>query len=155
MSAMEIITRPLAVVRHSAFRYVLVGGLSFLVDFGLIVSLRELADAPLWLATSAGFWGSLAFNFSMQRLVTFQSRGRWHIHLARYVFLLGINYVATVLLVLSAEAVGVGYAFGKLGSTGLLGVSTYFAYRYWVFHADSPPRMQRAGGLRALPQEQS
>jgi putative flippase GtrA len=120
----------------SAFRvsmFLLIGGLSFAVDFGLLVGLRELGHEPVWVSVSAGFWGGFAVNFWLQRRVTFAAQGHVAGHLLRYGLLVGINYAGTIVLVSSAQALGMGYAAGKLFAVALFVVVNYYAYAQWVF----------------------
>lgn len=119
-------------------RYIAVGATTFALDFGVLAFLREMLGATLWASTSAGFGAALLFNFTTQRSVTFRVRGRLHSHLLRYVVVLGINYLVTVALVLTAQAVGIGYAAGKVVATVLLGFTTFFAYKHWVFSSTKP-----------------
>jgi putative flippase GtrA len=118
-------------------RYLLVGASSFVLDLGVLVLLREVVQAPLWLATSVAFWGSLAYNFTLQRSLTFSASGAMHRHLFRYAALLVLNYVATVGIVVAAQRGGIGYATGKIIATGLLTLTTYVAYREWVFRSEN------------------
>ena len=62
--------------RHTAVRYLFVGGLSFLVDFGLLALLSQVFGWPLWIATGVAFLVSFAFTYTMQRVVAFGPRLR-------------------------------------------------------------------------------
>ncbi|WP_433505156.1 GtrA family protein [Pseudonocardia halophobica] len=113
--------------------YVGVGVGGFVVDFGLLVLLREVVGTPVWLATSIAFWASLAVVFLCNKYVTFGARGMGHRQLLRYFILLGINYVITLGIVALAERTGVGYQWGKVVSVALTTCWNYFAYQFWVF----------------------
>lgn len=121
------------VLQHSLFRYLVIGVMSFAVDFGLLVAFYEGIGTPLWFATSAGFWGSLFFNFFLNKIVAFRAARRTHVQLLRYGVLLGVNYVATLALVGGAAAVGLGYEVGKLSAVAAMTLWNYVLYRVWVF----------------------
>jgi putative flippase GtrA len=114
-------------------RYLAVGVISYLVDLGLLALCYSLLGAPLWLATSVGFWTSFALNFALNRSLTFRSRGSPVRQLVKYSLLVAINYGASLVLVAVAESIGIGYAVGKTVSVGVMVVVNYLAYRYWVF----------------------
>lgn len=122
-----------AVLRHSLLRYLVIGVLSFAVDFGLLVACYEVVGTPLWFATSAGFWGSFAFNFLLNKTVAFRGSRRTHVQLLRYSALVGANYVANLAIVGGAAAVGAGYQVGKVVAVACLTVCNYVLYRVWVF----------------------
>jgi putative flippase GtrA len=122
-----------AVLRHSLFRYLAIGVLSFAVDFGLLVTSYEVVGTPLWFATSAGFWGSFLFNFFANKTLAFRAPRRTHVQLLRYSILVAANYAANLLIVGGAAALGVGYQTGKVVAVACLTVCNYVLYRTWVF----------------------
>ena len=119
--------------RSTLTRYLIIGVISFGVDFGLLVGFREIVGVPIWVAASAGFWGSFLVNFLLNRYVTFDARGRAHVQLLRYSTLVAINYLATVAIVTGLAWLGVNYQLAKITCTGLVAVWTYLVYRLWVF----------------------
>lgn len=129
----------LTTTKHSAFRYLLFGGLSFLVDFGLLVLFREVFRWNLSLAAATAFLLSFAFSFTVQKLFAFESGHRTHVSLVRYVILVGANTVATVLIVQLLSLTGLGYGGAKVVSTAATTLWNYFLYRHWVFGGKRPP----------------
>ena len=121
-------------------RFVAVGVTALLVDVAVLAGLRELAHAPLWLATTAALVASLAWNYSAQRSLTFGSDVPLARGLPRYLTLVGLNYVATLALVTAGDRTGVGYLAGKAVAVAVLTPSNFYAYRAWVF-----PRARKAG----------
>ncbi len=119
--------------------YLAVGVAGFAVDFGLLVLLREVAGAPVWLAATVAFWASLAVVFLSNKYVTFDARGAGHRQLARYFALLGVNYVATLAVLALSERIGVGYQVGKVVAVAMTTVWNFFAYQLWVFRTVHPP----------------
>jgi putative flippase GtrA len=125
------------IFRHSAVRYLFIGGLSFLVDFGILAVLHTLFGVPVWLATAIAFLASFAFNYTLQRAFSFSSRASHGRTLAKYVALVVFNTAATVLIVALLEGSALGWGGGKVAATVATTVWNYFAYRYWVF-VDAP-----------------
>jgi putative flippase GtrA len=114
-------------------RFLAVGVVALAVDVGVLAGLRELAHAPLWLATSAALLASLAWNYLAQRRLTFGSDVAHAQGLPRYVLLVCVNYVATLALVTAGARSGVGYLTGKAVAVAVLTPTNFYAYRAWVF----------------------
>jgi putative flippase GtrA len=114
-------------------RFLVVGGTALLVDIAVLTGLRELADAPVVVATSAAVIASLAWNYTAQRRLTFGSDVPLASGLPRYLFLVGVNYVVTVGLVSLGAATGAGYLTGKAAAVAVLTPTNFYAYRSWVF----------------------
>jgi putative flippase GtrA len=129
----------LTATRNSAFRYLLFGGLSFLVDFGLLVLFREAFRWNLALASATAFLLSFAFSFTVQKLFAFKSGHRTHVSLVRYAILVAGNTIATVIIVQLLSLTGLGYGGAKVVSTAATTLWNYFLYRHWVFGGKRPP----------------
>ncbi|MEC5180753.1 GtrA family protein [Arthrobacter sp. CG_A4] len=121
------------VLGHSAVRYLIVGGLSFAIDFGLLVLFREVARWEVGLASATAFLSSLVFNFLVQRSFSFESTHRTHVSMIRYGMLVVANTAATVLIVQWLTPTVLGYMGGKVISTAAMMVWNYFLFKHWVF----------------------
>lgn len=126
-------------LRSSAFRYLLVGGLSFLIDFGLLFILFQIAGWPLWLATGTAFLSSFVFNYLLQRAFSFGSNAGHVGTLARYLTLLGFNTIATIGVVSLVEQLGFGWEPGKIIAVILTTLWNFFIFKYWVFAGSQRP----------------
>jgi len=113
--------------------YLAVGGLSYLVDVGLLVLLHSGAGTPLWLATTAGYWCSVVVNFSGNRLVLGRAGAPVSRSAVRYGVLLALNYGVTVVTVAGLASAGVEPVVAKTGCVVVLAVVNYLLYRRWVF----------------------
>ena len=118
-----------------AGRYLLVGVLSFAIDFALLVLLYEVFGVVLWLATAAAFLASLGANYLLQRYFTFSGTPTRGTSFIKYLLLVGVNTAAASLIVSGFEALGSSYQLGKIVSTAAMTVWNFFAYKYWVFAA--------------------
>lgn len=121
------------IVNHSAVRYLVAGGLAFIVDVGILALLRQVLDWPLWLATGVAFVTSFFFTYSIQRIFSFESNAPHGVALLKYAVLVGFNTIAVVGIVGLFDATPIGWLGGKVIATAVSTVWNYFAYRYWVF----------------------
>lgn len=118
-------------------RYLLIGGSSFVLDLGLLTLGFRTLHLPLWVATAAGFWGSFFYNYLLQRRFSFDAAGSHVGSLVRYSALLAFNTVATIAIVGFFQRIGWGYVTGKIVAAAATTIWNYFAYREWVFVADT------------------
>ena len=122
-----------AIFRHSTVRYLLVGGCSLLLDLGLLTLSYRVFGLPLGVATAIGFWGSFAFNFTLQKKFAFANVSPTGRSLWRYCVLLVVNSIINIAVVALFDRLGWGFAVGKIAVTAAQTVWNYFVYRYWVF----------------------
>ncbi|AMB41046.1 MULTISPECIES: GtrA family protein [Paenarthrobacter] len=122
----------------SLFRFLLIGGLSFLVDLGLLALCFQVFGWPLWLATGAGFWGSFFFNYFLQRHFAFGGGGTALGGVLRYSVLLVFNTLAVMGIVELFQFLGAGYVIGKVVATAVTMGWNYFIYKHWIFPHKKP-----------------
>ena len=120
-------------INHSAVRYLVIGGTSFLIDFGLLALLFQVLAWPLWLATGTAFLLSFIFSYYMQRVFSFGSQASHASALGKYLALLAFNTVASIGIDWLVDLTGWGWGAGKIAATVITTGWNYFAYRYWVF----------------------
>lgn len=130
-------SRVSALLGHSAVRYLIAGGLSFLVDFGLLALFHQVFGWPTGVAAGVAFLASFAFTYTIQRTFSFGAETPHGRALLRYTLLVAANTVATMGIVALLDATVVGWGVGKVVATIVTTGWNYFAYRYWVF---APPR---------------
>lgn len=58
--------------QHPVVRFLFVGGLTYVVDIGILVGLHYGLHVQRTVATAASFWVGLLFSFGLQKLVAFQ-----------------------------------------------------------------------------------
>lgn len=118
-------------------RFLVVGGFSAVLDLGLLIGLRELAGLSVALATTIAFWVALLANFGLNRAWSFGATAgavrTAGVPFARYLVLVAINYVATLLIVTGGVQLGAPYPLAKIAAIGLGAIWTYVAYDRWVF----------------------
>nr|WP_297424221.1 GtrA family protein [uncultured Actinotalea sp.] len=125
--------RLLALARRPLVVYLAIGGLSYVVDAGLLY-LLVTAGAPLWAAASVGYWTSVVLNFALNRSVfRADSATRWHRQAVRYGVLLVVNFAATLMILQLGEAAGVPVLVSKTAAVVLTAAWNFVLYRVWVF----------------------
>jgi len=117
----------------SVVRFLIVGGLSFALDLGLLALLHEGFNVELWIATPVAFVTSLVFNFLLQRIVTFQASNHRGVSAIRYLLLVVVNILVSDAIVTGFDAIGWSYVAGKTLATVLTTMWNYFLYRNWIF----------------------
>lgn len=94
--------------------FLLVGGITAGVNFGLLAIALEVLRLEYRLSVSVAYAGALSFQFLANRGVTFKAaRGDPRVQLVRFLLLAGANYLLTLAMV----TIGVG----------LFGISVYAA----------------------------
>jgi putative flippase GtrA len=107
------------------------GVLSALVDIGLMQALIHYG-AHYTGATTAGFAAGLLVNYAFHSRVTFSSAASPG-NFARYLCLLGFNYLLTMgCVALSVPLLGSALA-GKLVSLPLVALNGFVLGKFWIF----------------------
>ncbi|MER5955421.1 GtrA family protein [Streptomyces longhuiensis] len=126
-------------------RFLLVGGLCYIIDVGTLVLLHGVLHMPLAGATSLSFVTVLAVNFGLNRSFVFRSGAMAGPAFAKYLVLVVLNYCATVATVTGLTALGLAYVAAKTTSTIINAVANYGAFRWWVFRSPAAGNPQSPG----------
>lgn len=113
-------------------RYLMIGGLSYVVDVGLLFLLAEVLGAPVWVAGSVSYWTGVLINFSLNRR-TMSSGGRVHAQAVRYGVLLCVNFLVTLGALQLGERLSVPVVVAKTVAVVVLTGANFGLYRRWVF----------------------
>jgi putative flippase GtrA len=116
--------------------YLVVGGLSFLADLAVFLSLLRLGVAP---AVVIGFAVGTLVNYALSRLLAFAG-GRYHVpHEIVRLFIVALVGVAlTLAAVLALTGLGLTPLAAKLVATALVFVWNYLGRRLFVFRPEMP-----------------
>jgi putative flippase GtrA len=130
--------KPLPVARRGSrallLRYLVIGGLSIVIDVSLLYTLHSIVGVQLGVATTVAFLTSLVFNFICNRLTMAGSETEQLMrHAFRYGLLVVANLGITVAVVTGAEHIGVPYLVGKLAVVAASTCWNFVLYRRWVF----------------------
>ncbi len=112
--------------------YLAVGVLCAIVDIGLMQILIGLKVSAL-ISASCGFAAGLMLNFALHSRVTF-GVSYAHGQVVRYLMLVLVNYLMTILLV-SLTDLWWGHALaGKIISLPLVALNGFVLGRFWIFN---------------------
>jgi putative flippase GtrA len=120
--------------RHHFVRYLLVGGTTFIIDFGLLFMLHGKLKFGIAASTSVAYWASITYNFVLNRYWTFdvwekQSLQR---HITAYLMLLIVNYLFAVTFV-SFMSDYINYIYAKAIAVAIQMIWTYPVYKKYIF----------------------
>ena len=120
--------------RHHFVRYLLVGGSTFIIDFGILVTLHGKLGAGIAASTSIAYWVSIIYNFILNRYWTFDSREKESLqrHITTYFFLLVLNYIFAVTFV-SFASDHINYIIAKAIAVIIQMIWTYPVYKKVIF----------------------
>jgi putative flippase GtrA len=115
----------------------LAGGLlCALVDIG-VMQLLLRSGVHFAGATTAGFLAGLLVNYAFHSRVTFEAAASAS-SFARYLCVVGLNYLLTMACVsLAVSLAGMPLA-GKIVSLPLVSVSGYLLGKFWIFRKGTP-----------------
>lgn len=107
------------------------GVLCALIDIGLMQLLLR-NGLHFTSATTAGFLAGLLVNYAFHSRVTFEAAATPS-SFARYLCVVGINYVLTLGCVALAQALAGMPLAGKIASLPLVSINGYLLGKYWIF----------------------
>lgn len=119
---------------HHFIRYLLVGGTTFVIDFGLLVLLHGKLKINIAVATSVAYWISIIYNFILNRYWTFDAREKESLkrHITTYTLLLVVNYFFVVAFMALASN-HINYIIAKAIAVLIQMVWTYPVYKKVIF----------------------
>jgi putative flippase GtrA len=112
------------------------GLLCALVDIGLMQLLLR-AGVHFASATTAGFLAGLVVNYAFHSRVTFDAAASAS-SFARYLCVVGVNYLLTMGCVTLAVALAGMPLAGKILSLPLVSVNGYLLSKFWIFRKAAP-----------------
>jgi putative flippase GtrA len=120
---------------HPMPRYLVTGGISFLIDLGFLKLLHGILGVELILATIGAYAAAFCVNFTLSRLWTFRSTrtSGARSQAIRYTILVLCNLIATVVIVTGLVGTGLNYLVAKVISAVFLAVLNFLISRRWIF----------------------
>ena len=120
--------------RHHFVRYLLVGGTTFIIDFGILIGLHGGLKVGIAAATSVAYWVSIIYNFILNRYWTFDAREKESLqrHITTYFLLLIVNYFFAVTFV-SFASDHISYVLAKAIAVAFQMIWTYPIYKKVIF----------------------
>jgi putative flippase GtrA len=122
--------------RNTVIKYLLTGGLAFVVDYSLLLVSYYVFSLPLWLATTVGYVGGLCISFFVNRAWVFGENGKERKmtrQLVEYVLLLLFNYGFTVFAIRLFDGMHVEPAISKIIVTAMIAAWNYIIFNKFIF----------------------
>jgi putative flippase GtrA len=123
----------------SLFRYVFVGGFTYLIDIGVLIGLYAGVHTSRALAASASFWVGLLFSFLLQKLIAFQDYQKEMRAISKqalaYGFLVAFNYGLTVFIV--DQFPGRDIVYSRTLAVAITTLWNYVLYKHVIFRKGS------------------
>lgn len=117
-------------------RYFFVGGLAFVVDFGLLYILTEYAGLHYLLSATLSFIAGLLVNYIISCLWVFNG-SKFKNRLVEFLFFAAIGVVGLALndalIWLFTDCIGTHYMFSKIVAAAMVYLWNFFARKYLVF----------------------
>ena len=131
-----------AELRRQGFRFVLAGGIVFLVYVGTTTLLAEVMGIAFEASLAIGFTLAIVTHFSLQRLFVWRNDAafalRLHHQLVRYFAVAGSQYGLTAAITATLpRALGVSPEVVYLPTVLLLSATNFVVLRSRIFHAAS------------------
>jgi putative flippase GtrA len=125
--------------RHHFVRYLVVGGSTFVLDFGTLVLLHGKLGFGIAASTSVAYWLSIIYNFILNRYWTFDAREKESLqrHITTYFMLLIVNYFFAVTFV-SFMSDHINYIYAKAIAVIIQMIWTYPVYKKLIFVNNKP-----------------
>lgn len=116
-------------------KFGLVGGIAFVIDYGLLILLTEWGGLDYLLSSAVSFSASVIFNYLMSVLWVFEvksdhSKGRsFAVFMALSVVGLGLNQL---LMWLGSDLLGMHYLLTKIGATAIVMVYNFITRKLFL-----------------------
>lgn len=137
---MNIFTK--LVVSNSLVRYVLIGGISFLIELTLLLTFINIGLGSA-IAVSISFWIGLAIAFVLQKLFAFKNAERRPKHIVwqtvTYAALVLFNYLFTLTFVVLMDSF-LGVVISRTVALGITITWNYLLYRHVIFNEQAAVR---------------
>lgn len=118
---------------RQVLRFLGVGGVSYVVDAGLLWVLARPVGLPLAVATTVAFATSFVVNFSGNRWIVFPGGGPAGRQVLRYAVVVLVTYLGTLAVVLEGTHLGAPLLVAKTVAVVLSAGFNFVVGRRWVY----------------------
>jgi putative flippase GtrA len=121
--------------RRQFGRYLLVGGSSFLLEYGLFYILLELCSINYLIANSIVYSTVTVINFALNRLWTFRSTKNLRLQISLYLSLIMFNFIASnVMLYILTGQLHIPPLWSKIGVMVMLVLWNFVIYKKGIYN---------------------
>ena len=111
-------------------RFLVVGGLAFLVDYGVLWTMVDLLKANYLVASTLSFSISVIFNYALSSIWVFESAGNGN-QIGNFVVFVAMSVVGLLLnlaiMWFAVDALELYYLVAKVGSTGIVMIYNFIS----------------------------
>lgn len=111
-------------------RFLVVGGLAFLVDYGVLWTMVDLLKANYLVASTLSFSVSVIFNYALSSIWVFESAGNGN-QIGNFVVFVAMSVVGLLLnlaiMWFAVDALELYYLVAKVGSTGIVMIYNFIS----------------------------
>lgn len=131
----RIIRNPFVAFEFSIVRYLLIGFMTFFLDYGMLKGLIIYFDTDPVIANIISTFLALFFNFTLSNFWTFQAgTDKKAKKIGKYLFLAINNYLISVLVFsVLVKSFSLSEDISKVLVTGMVVSWNFLIYKYWVF----------------------
>ena len=125
--------------QNTVIKYILTGGLAFVIDYLLLLASYYVFSLPLWLATTLGYVGGLCVSFFVNRtwaLGDIGKKRKMTRQFVEYILLLLFNYLFTVSGIRLLDSMGIAPASSKIAITAMIVIWNYFIFNNIILAKD-------------------
>lgn len=116
------------------FRYLFVGGSSFLLEYGAFYILLTVYNVHYLIANSIVYTTVSAINFSLNRLWTFRSKSQLRRQIALYLSLLLFNFIASnVMLYILSDQLHIPPLWAKIAVMVMVVLWNFVIYKKVIY----------------------
>lgn len=125
--------------RWHFWKSVISGGITTFVDLSLLFILWDVLHLPHWLSINIPFGVAIVVNFSLQKFWTFSNQGSDVTHkqfIKFFIVAMGNMAMNSLIMYVLSVKFGFWYLGVQVFTIGILAVSNFVLYRYFVFKID-------------------
>ncbi|OIO19426.1 MAG: hypothetical protein CO029_00275 [Candidatus Magasanikbacteria bacterium CG_4_9_14_0_2_um_filter_41_10] len=124
--------------RHSFMKYFIVGIVGVGLDLVTLTLFRERLGVTPYIAVMLNQIIIISFNFTANKIWSFNNKTLPHKQFVRYMMLFAFNYaLAIFFMYIFNEHIGIDYRQVRIGTIVLSLSWNFVLYRHWVFHIDA------------------
>jgi putative flippase GtrA len=118
----------------TAYRFVVVGGVTALFYYAVLVLLIEVLGAPVMPASAAGYLLAVLLNYLLHHRWTFRSTAAHGTALARFALMLALGFVVNLLVMgFALNTLSLHYLLAQTLAIAVIATLNFAMSSLWVF----------------------